>query len=881
MAVPTIKSPGVEIVEKDLSLVAPTNFGTSVFVPGFANQGPIDEVIQISSREELDLVYGAPTNAAERYFYYTVDELLRSPSNIYTSRLPYGANTGVGFGSKYSALAYPVKFVSLLQNYTFDTASTTAQDLSAANFSLTLSDNTSYTFGFSATTFNPLVSTYNAYVKLTGTTPFASPALINALSAAINSVDTSVTFQSAGSVLTATLSAEVLPIYDFANVPVGNTFTGVQSASDNLNLSQGTYVLGQPTHVELTYDEYQSVLDGSGFTWSQQASAASAMGTVASLGGAGVIVLNKAQTTLNDRYEGYYVGLVDNTNVNPGTDYDGILSVKSINSSLSATSSYLTIPEQTLIFSLSSDFRYGPSNSVSQVMETLTDYNIDDRQDDDLLNVGVFKLRKSIFSTESFKLDYSLEDRIVGSIDYFRTTNSETGGPAVNFFLESADTKSRNVEILVNDYISNRNSSTSIDENGLPKKKIRILTNQITTNTDVAATGIAPSFMSTVTGSLGYADSLFALGAFSNTTVTTKNLGDIPAKLDRALDGIRNEDIYDLDVVVEAGLGTVYVTKQATGLEYFDDTTYSGTLSAQVEALRTSGTLGTAGETIRANYATIFNKLESFCSPSYIGGGRGDCILIADPIRQILVTGSNTKVMSNRSRIFQKDLYWAIRHQFELENTSYATTYGNWVKAYDSFTGQNVWVPFSGYAAAAMARTDAARFPWIAPAGFTNGLLPNVIDLAINPNQKQRDELYRSNINPVSFFPSQGQVIYGQKTLSKKPSSFDRINVRRLFLALERPTRKAAQFFVFEPNTTFTRTRLINTLTPIFERAKNNEGLYDYLIVCDERNNTADVIDNNQLVVDIYIKPVRASEFILINFFATRTDASFQEIVGA
>jgi phage tail sheath protein FI len=180
-----------------------------------------------------------------------------------------------------------------------------------------------------------------------------------------------------------------------------------------------------------------------------------------------------------------------------------------------------------------------------------------------------------------------------------------------------------------------------------------------------------------------------------------------------------------------------------------------------------------------------------------------------------------------------------------------------------------------------MARTDAARFPWIAPAGFTNGLLPNVIDLAINPNQKQRDELYRSNINPVSFFPSQGQVIYGQKTLSKKPSSFDRINVRRLFLALERPTRKAAQFFVFEPNTTFTRTRLINTLTPIFERAKNNEGLYDYLIVCDERNNTADVIDNNQLVVDIYIKPVRASEFILINFFATRTDASFQEIVGA
>lgn len=881
MAVQTIKSPGVEIVEKDLSQIAPSNFGTSVFVPGFANQGPIDEVIQISSREELDLVYGNPTNAAERYFYYTVDELLRSPSNVYASRLPYGAGTGVGFGSKYSALAYPVSLVSSLQQYVFNTAQTTLNNLTAANFSLTLSNGTSYTFGFSGTAFSPAVTSYNAYVKLTGVSPYTPSALVNSLSTAIRELDTAATFLSSGAVLTTTLSGEVIPVYSFASAPVGNTFTGVQSATNNLTLSQGTYVLGQPVHVELTADEYQSIADGSGFTWSQRASAATSIGSVASLGGAGVIVLNKAQTTLNDRYEGYYVGIADNTNVNPGSNYDGILSVKSLNSSLTSTTSYINIPNQTLIFTLSSDYRYGPTNSVSQVMETLTDYNIDNRQDDDLLNVGVFKLRKSIFSTESFKLDYSLEDGLIGSIDYFRTTNSENGGPAVNFFLENSDSKSRNVEILVNDFISNRTGSTSIDQNGIPKKKIRVLTQQLTTNTDATVTGINSAFMSTLTGTLGYADSLYPLGAYSNTTVTTKDLGDIPAKLDRVLDGVRNEDIYDIDIVVEAGLGTIHVAKQATGLPYYDDTTYTGTLSSQIESLRTSGTLSPVGETVRGNYATIFNKLESFCSPSYIGGGRGDCIFIADPIRQILVTGANSKVMSNRSRIFQKDIYWAIRHQLELENTSYATTYGNWAKGYDSFTGQYVWNPFSGYAAAAMARTDAARFPWIAPAGFTNGLLPNVVDLAINPNQKQRDELYRSNINPVSFFPAQGQVIYGQKTLSRKPSAFDRINVRRLFLALERPTRKAAQFFVFEPNTTFTRTRLVNVLTPIFERAKNNEGLYDYLIVCDERNNTADVIDNNQLVVDIYIKPVKASEFILINFFATRTDASFQEIVGA
>ena len=132
----------------------------------------------------------------------------------------------------------------------------------------------------------------------------------------------------------------------------------------------------------------------------------------------------------------------------------------------------------------------------------------------------------------------------------------------------------------------------------------------------------------------------------------------------------------------------------------------------------------------------------------------------------------------------------------------------------------------------------------------------------------------------MAQFPGQGLVIFGQKTLNKKPSAFDRINVRRLFLALERPTKKVARFFVFEQNSEFTRTRVINTLMPIFERAKNNQGLYDYLIVCDERNNTPAVIDANELVVDIYIKPTRAAEFILVNFYATTTDANFEELIG-
>lgn len=883
MATPTIKSPGVEIREIDLSLVTPSNFGTSVFVTGFANQGPTDEVIQISSRQELDLIYGTPTNSAERYFYYTVSELLNSPSNIYTTRMPYGSAGGEGFGLNYSALVYPVKFVSLLEGYNFNLPTTNSTVLSAASFSLTISNGSTKTFGFSSTGFTPLVSSYDVYVNLTGSGSQTSTTLVNALSTAIQSVDASAVFLSAGTLLTYTLSGEISTssTYSFDNIPTDHTYSVIQSSSNNLNQTQGTYVLGSPVHVDLTTEQYQSVVDGSGFTWSSTASATSNLGSVSAFGGAGVIVLNKAQTTINDQFEGYYVGLMDNTNVNPGTPFNGILAAKTVNSGLTgATSSYITIPNGTIEFSLSANFQTGPTNSISQVMENIANYDTSGSDSDDLLSVGVFKLRKSIFSTESFKLGYVLEDGIVGSIDFFRSINSANSGPAVNYFLENTDSTSRNVEILVNDFISNRNGSTSVI-NGIPLKKVRVLTNQLVSNTDISSTGIDTSLFSSLTSAIGYADSIYSLGTFSSTTVTTKDLGSIPTKLDRALDGIRNEDIYDIDVVTEAGLGTIYVATQAANQSYYDETAYSGTFASQVEALRTSSSINAEGETIRGNYSTIFDKFENFCSPSYVGGGRGDCVFVADPIRQILVTGNNSKILSNKNKNFTTAVYWAIRHQFELQNTSYATVYGNWAKTYDSFTGQQVWVPFSGYAAAAMARTDAARFPWIAPAGFTNGLVTNSIDLAVNPNQKQRDEFYRSNINPVSFFPAQGQVIYGQKTLSKKPSAFDRINVRRLFLALERPTRKAAQFFVFEPNTTFTRTRLVNVLTPIFDRARNNEGLYDYLIVCDERNNTPEVIDNNQLVVDIYIKPVKASEFILINFFATRTDASFQEIVGA
>ena len=272
---------------------------------------------------------------------------------------------------------------------------------------------------------------------------------------------------------------------------------------------------------------------------------------------------------------------------------------------------------------------------------------------------------------------------------------------------------------------------------------------------------------------------------------------------------------------------------------------------------------------------------------------------ILDPIRNIFIQGSNSKVINSKKTFspnagidpepnepgyvatnFSQHIYWPLRHQFSTINSSYATTYSTFVQVVDSVSNKQVWVPFSGFAAALMANTDSNFQPWFAPAGFTRGVLTGVNDLGVYPKLKQRDQLYKVSVNPVAFFPAEGFVVFGQKTLLKKPSAFDRINVRRLFLNLEVATRDTVKYFVFEPNTLFTRTQIINTLSPIFDNARNTEGLYDYLIVCDERNNTPDVIDNNELKIDIYIKPVRTAEFILVSFYATRTGQDFNELIG-
>ena len=213
-------------------------------------------------------------------------------------------------------------------------------------------------------------------------------------------------------------------------------------------------------------------------------------------------------------------------------------------------------------------------------------------------------------------------------------------------------------------------------------------------------------------------------------------------------------------------------------------------------------------------------------------------------------------------------------------SSSYVVADSGWKYQYDKYNNVYRWIPLNGDIAGLCVFTDTIRDPWFSPAGYNRGAIKNCIKLAWNPTKTYRDVLYAAGVNPVVSFPGQGTVLFGDKTLQAKPSAFDRINVRRLFITLEKSIAKAAQYSLFELNDEFTRAQFVNLVTPFLRDIQGRRGITDFKVVCDTTNNTSGVIDSNQFVGDIYIKPARSINFIQLNFVAVATGVDFNTIVG-
>ena len=250
---------------------------------------------------------------------------------------------------------------------------------------------------------------------------------------------------------------------------------------------------------------------------------------------------------------------------------------------------------------------------------------------------------------------------------------------------------------------------------------------------------------------------------------------------------------------------------------------------------------------------------------------RKDCLAVISPRRADVV---------NNAGYIGAEMDDIVAFRNLLPSSSYAVMDGNYKYMYDKYNDIYRYVALNGDTAGLMVRTDNERDPWYSPAGFNRGQVKNVIKLAFNATKGQRDQLYKAGVNPVVTFPGQGTVLFGDKTLLAKPSAFDRINVRRLFIVLEKAISTAAKFTLFEFNDDFTRAQFRNIVEPFLRDVQGRRGIYDFRVVCDSSNNTGEVIDRNEFVGDIYIKPARSINFIQLNFVAVRTGVEFSEVVG-
>ena len=252
---------------------------------------------------------------------------------------------------------------------------------------------------------------------------------------------------------------------------------------------------------------------------------------------------------------------------------------------------------------------------------------------------------------------------------------------------------------------------------------------------------------------------------------------------------------------------------------------------------------------------------------------RKDCVAFASPVN----IADNSVIIGTGSDAVDKVKAYRNDASFNV-SSSYGVLDSGYKYQYDRYNDKYRWVPLNGDIAGLCARTDYTNDAWWSPGGLNRGQVKNIVKLAFNPGKTERDNLYKAGVNPVVNFPGQGTVLFGDKTLLSKPSAFDRINVRRLFIVLEKAIAIAAKYQLFEFNDSFTRAQFKNLVEPFLRDVQGRRGVTDFRVKCDDKNNTGEVIDRNEFVADIFIKPARSINFITLNFVAARTSVSFEEI---
>lgn len=834
----TIEAPGVEWKEIDLSQNTAAITGTYALVMGYASKGEDERPMIITSNSSWQTVFGQPTNEAERYFYSACMKVLNQSGSLIAAKIPYknkskGKYIGVDFSLEpYDEAYFPGSGGGRLES---------GPDSQLTPIQLFYND-----FYDSE---NYEVSTGITTVSGTGTSGETTAYVYEKVGINQN-IQRAVNFECQGIMK---MSEDALNVYRVGQVPEWTETTIYGENIRTEKIDAGHFRIIDITRSTLTKDNLDEqtigifpVVVAAGNVFPLQNILENKLAN--SLGDDAVWSVNGVKSA---KFQSFCpVWNLKNHVASTDEEFGQVGPVLADGVDLTNDIDYLSCnvdPNSAMLFSSQDVNAASFSRDLLSLFPTMTVQEDGSLDRDYLGRIMIAVVKAYVDPLNANKVNYQVMETFIGS-PWKGDIDKSTG--ATIYLGDLINGTSNYIEFYSN-LEGMTNFARSINDLYLVNFGYQNAENTLENNANKAA----------------------YLTPFTiNETKKYCSASQIIQSIQSIFDKVSNINAQQVDLVIDAGLSNIaqFVTTNHNPNAAEDSGDDADGAINFYDPVGLVWKLRSRNDTLQ--WRSIYALYNTFCSTT-----RKDCMFIFDGLRPLCLEGSQKLVRPTKpSNTIDTEILTKLNYVAGL-NTSYGCGELTWDYVTDDFTGAFFWRPPSIAKAGCIIYTDNVANYWDAPAGLNRGIVSDATDIAFNPTMKQAGEIYKKGWNYMINWPADGITCEGQKTLQVKSSAFDRINVRRLFLRLERATYQTARYYVYEPNNAFTRQRFIDAIDPLFSNAKIGGGIYDYKIKCDDGNNTPTVIDANEMVIDIAIKPTRTAEFILCNFYALRTDGSWSE----